>query len=76
MRRRPCDRRGVHPRNARSQPHTLSEDHKHGKGKQSLDHAVELKQQEVIDACSVLGITDVRFLRYEDHILSFNTELV
>lgn len=61
---------------ARSHAHTVVEEHKHGKGKETLDHAVELKQQEVIDACAVLGITDVRFMRYEDHILSFNPELV
>lgn len=61
---------------ARSHAHTVVEEHKHGEGKNTLDNAVELKQQEVIDACEVLGITDVRFLRYEDHILSFNTDLV
>tara|TARA_R110002111_G_scaffold162636_5_gene229051 strand:- start:811 stop:1581 length:771 start_codon:yes stop_codon:yes gene_type:complete len=61
---------------ARSHAHSVIEGHKHGSGDQTLDGAIELKQQEVIDACAVLGITDVRFLRYEDHVLSFNPDLV
>lgn len=61
---------------ARSHAHTVVEEHKHGGGEKSLGGAIDLKQEEVVDACGVLGITDVRFLRYEDHILSFNPDLV
>jgi 4-oxalomesaconate hydratase len=61
---------------ARSHAHNVIEGHKHGTRGGSVDEAADLKQREVVEACGVLGITDVRFLRYEDHVLAFNPDLV
>jgi len=61
---------------ARSHAHSVIEGQKHGGGGDTVDDAVEIKQQEVVEACGILGITDIRFLRYEDHILTFNPEQV
>ena len=38
--------------------------------------AIEAKEQEVIDGLAILGITDVRFLRFRDDLIVANTEMV
>lgn len=42
----------------------------------ALDSAVDEKEKEVVEACGILGITDVRFLRLEDDLLLVKDEYV
>lgn len=37
---------------------------------------VDVKRQEVIDACAIMGIKDVRFLEYEDDVPLLNERLI
>ena len=41
-----------------------------------VDKIVDAKEQEVIDGCAELGVTDVRFLRYEDEVVLVNEPLI
>lgn len=43
-----------------------------------MDHETALgrKEKEVVDGLAILGVTDVRFLRFPDELLIVNTELI
>lgn len=41
---------------------------------ETVDQSISRKEKEVVDACHILGIEDVRFLRYEDDILLVEKE--
>jgi len=41
-----------------------------------LEERAKVKNSEVIEACGILGITDVRFLHYDDNVLLVTSELV
>lgn len=41
-----------------------------------LQERAKVKHKEVVDACGVLGITDVRFLNYDDIVLLENTQMI
>ncbi len=64
---------------ARSHAITTIEGRKHGKqaaggGEDSLDQAIAEKRREVTEACAILGIEDVRFFDYDDHLLLVKEE--
>ena len=41
-----------------------------------MEERQKVKYAEVVEACGVLGITDVRFLSYDDKVLLVTTELI
>jgi len=41
-----------------------------------LAERAKVKHKEVVDACAILGITDVRFLNYDDIVLLENPQMV
>lgn len=41
-----------------------------------MSERAKIKHQEVVEACGVLGITDVRFLTYDDSILTLREDLI
>ena len=43
---------------------------------QLLQERARVKHAEVVEACAILGITDVRFLNYDDNVLLVTHELV
>lgn len=62
---------------ARSHAITTIEQRKHGgNGAATLEQAIEDKRQEVVEACRILGIDDVRFFEYDDHLLLVKEEYV
>lgn len=44
--------------------------------KQLMEERAKVKEAEVIRACGFLGITDVRFFRYDDEVLTVREELI
>jgi 4-oxalomesaconate hydratase len=44
--------------------------------KQLMAERAKVKEDEVIRACGFLGITDVRFFRYDDEVLTLREELI
>lgn len=63
---------------ARSHAITTIEKKKHdtADGKDSLDEAIVDKRREVTEACAILGIEDVRFFDYDDHMLLVKEEYI
>lgn len=55
---------------------TIQQAHQTGRMPKAIDKDIDEKEQEVIDACKVLGITDVRFLRLDDDLLLVNEDHV
>ena len=49
---------------------------KAGEDAPTVDEAIDEKQREVVEACAILGIEDVRFFRYDDHLLLLKEELI
>lgn len=43
---------------------------------QIVQERQKVKYQEAVDACALLGITDVRFLDYDDEVLSVTPEMI
>jgi 4-oxalomesaconate hydratase len=44
--------------------------------KELMEERAKVKEGEVIRACAFLGITDVRFFRYDDEVLTVREELI
>lgn len=40
------------------------------------EQAIELKEREVRDGLAILGVTDVRFLRFRDDLITASTEMI
>lgn len=59
---------------ARSHALTTIESQRHHGTTVELDGAIDDKEREVIDACRILGIKDVRFLRIEDDMVLVHEE--
>lgn len=58
----------------RSHALDVIEARRHNRQAAQLDQTVADKEREVIEGCRVLGIEDVRFLRYDDHMLLVKEE--
>lgn len=41
-----------------------------------IQERMKVKHREVIEACEIMGITDVRFLNYEDSVLTLREDLI
>lgn len=69
---------------ARSHAFTAIEQRKHhangnagdGDGDASLAEAIAGKRQEVVEACAILGINELQFFEYDDHLLMVKEEYV
>ena len=59
---------------ARSHALTMLEAHRHGGQAASVEEAIGEKEAEVVRACGILGITDVRFLQLDDDLLMVKEE--